>query len=149
MIIIENRVSEDGMHHVHLISNDQSDLEIYQAHYLGRGAQMEREEGAWHLRIEYRYQGALDVELGGKPKIRRFVVWPVDQSVETAIGEAAGEFEQLFGCPPMFAWMRKLPGELENGARVGDASKREINLFEAVWALRGSVMVGGDALLDE
>lgn len=143
MIVIENHVSEDGMHHVHLISNDQSDLEIYQADYLGRGARVEKEDGAWHFRVEYRYQGALDVELGGKPKLRRFVVWEVDQSVEIAIGEAAGEFERLFGRKPLFAWMRKLPGEMENGTQVD-----EINLFEAAWALRGCVMVGGDALLE-
>ena len=147
MIIIKNYVSEDGIHQVHLMANTEFEAETYE-YYFSRGARVEREDGVWNLRVEYPYRGVLDVELGGKPRIRRFVVWPVDQSAQVAlqvgIGEAAQEYNRLFGCPPMFAWVRMLPGGVENGAQVG-----EINLFEAIWALRGSVMVGGDALLDD
>jgi hypothetical protein len=167
VIIIKNNISEDGMHQVHLMDNAEFDAETYE-YYFARGAWVEREDGAWNLYVEYPYRGVLDVELGGKPKIRRFVVWPVEQSAEAAVQEAAREYNRLFGRPPMFAWTRELPGGVENGAQVGivvstsnagqdcpadkgecHSPQRYVNLFEAIWALRGSVMVGGDALFDE
>jgi hypothetical protein len=147
MIIIKNHVSEDGIHQVHLMSNAEFDVENY-PYYFAQGARVEREDGVWNLYVEYPYRGRLDVELGGKPKVRRFVVWPVEQpariALQVATMEAAQEYNRLFGRQAMFAWIRKLPGEIENGAQMD-----KIILFEAVWALRGSVMVGGDALLEE
>lgn len=99
-----------------------------------------QEMGVWHIRAEYRYRGVLDVYAEGWPKFRRLVVEPITETMRFAIYDAAQEFKRLFCRWPGYAFTRKLPRGVENGVEVGT-----VLLFEADWALGGSVMVGGDA----
>lgn len=141
MIMVKNQVDLDGKHVLHLMSNDGFDGEQY-AELKGQGARVMREDGVWSLVLIRPYRGPLEVELGGKPLIRRFVVAPIDGSLKAALEAAGAEYEKLFGRWPEYAWTGSLPRGVEYGELLG-----RILLFQADWAIRGSVMVGGEAMI--
>ena len=145
VIVIEDRVDEQCMRHVHLMSN--CDFSLTPTTPQGGAARLPlgegmitREAGVWHYRAEYPYRGALDVAcINGGANFRRLVVWNLDgyESVKLALYDAMREFSRLFGGMPVCAFMRRLPTGVENGYEIGLMS-----LMQAEWMLERAVAVG-------
>jgi hypothetical protein len=88
---------------------------------------------------EQPYCGPADIKCEGWPKAKRFVLWNLTtvDSVTMALFEAARRYEEVFGVRAEFAFIRKLPRGVDNGAQVGD-----LMLFEAEWMAAKCVAVG-------
>ena len=139
MIVIDDYVDIRCIRHVHVMSN--REFAGAQVPFpLERGA-VTREGGVWHYRAEYPYRGALNVAcVDGGRNFRRLVVWSLDGygSVQAALDDAMVEFSRLFQGVPGYAFMRRLPRNVENGHEAG-----LMMLFEAEWMLQLSIAVGG------
>ena len=139
LILIEDRVDEKCVRHVHVMSNVEP--ACGQIPFPVERGCVTREAGVWHYRAEYPYRGALDVACVNSDKnFRRLVVWSLDgyPSVKAALKDAWSEFCRLFGGEPAFAFMRNLPRGVEPGTEIGT-----MMLFDAEWMLERCVAVGG------
>ena len=145
--VITNSLSMDGMRFVKLISDApvssermigfvaRSAVELAQLRCYDTSAlSIFYGEALWPVRE------AVDFHCEGWPKYRRLVVWNLGKYLaETvALHDAANEFERLFGGRASFAFMKKLPKQVENGVEVGDLS-----LFQSEWMIERCVAVGG------
>jgi len=136
IIVVEDRVDDRCMRHVHLMSNARLP-DMHPEFGLGSSVQ---EVGVWHWRTEIPYRGALDIHCEGWTKFRRLVVWSLGDcgSVREAISQAYTYFFVMFNLRPGFVFVRKLPREAEICQLV-----EGMVLTEADWMLEHCVAVGG------
>ncbi len=137
MIIVENYVDSQCIRHLHLMSNFFIDRPTIG---MERG-ELRQEAGVWHYRAAYPYRGVLDIAcVGNETKFRRFVVWNLNgcRSVREAISQAEIYFSTIFRFRPAYVFMKKLPGEVENGQDL-----EGLIILEANWMLDRCVAVGG------
>jgi len=102
---------------------------------------LRQEAGVWHYRAEYPYRGILDVKAACiDGKFRRLMVWSLVGcgSVREALCQAEVHFWAMFCFRPAYAFMRRLPGGVENGQDF-----EGLILLEAEWMLEKCVAVGG------
>ena len=141
IIELENNVSNDGMYVLHLMSNDELTADVLKKYDAPVNAKfaIEKQSGVYHLSATWPMRGALKVNAEGWPVPKMFVVWNLSgcDSVKAAMYEAAKQYQDIFGERPQYAFVRKLPRGVENGAEVGD-----LMLFEADWMVRKCVAVG-------
>ena len=144
IITIENRVDENAVRHVHLMSNTPFGVAAFpqmqeSTEFGGIKGVVTREQGVWHFRAESPMRGLIEIKCEGWPEAKRFVVWSLVGclSVTEALYDAAKEFERICGQRPGYAFMWKLPKGIENAHAIGD-----LNLFEAEWMINKSVAVG-------
>ena len=145
--IITNSLSMDGMRFVKLISDAPVSREQMMGFVPDPAAAIAKVncydtsalsifygEATWPVRE------AVDFHCEGWPKFRRLVVWNLEKciSVTAALHDAADEFERLFGGRASFAFMKKLPKQVENGVEVGDLS-----LFQSEWMIEHCIALGG------
>lgn len=159
VIVVENRVDEQCMRVIHLMSNNELCADAVKRYDAPVGAQAEvkQEAGVWHLRAAWPYRGILDIQPEGWPKFRRLIVWSLDGcvSVREAISQAIVAFWLVFKFRPGFVFMRKLPSGVENAAPLSLSATSphleehkmgggdELILLEADWMLERCVAVGG------
>ena len=137
VIVVENRVDDQCIKHLHLMSNFFINRPTAP---LEQGV-LKQEAGVWHYRAEYPYRGVLDVQAAcADGKFRRLVVWSLNGcgSVREAICQAEVYFWAAFRFRPAYVFMKKLPNGVENGLDV-----EGMILVEAEWMLERSVAVGG------
>ncbi len=140
-IVIENRVDENGIWHMHIMSNNPIGSCWKQLSIQALSVKDYKDElRLHHLELERRIQGPVDIQAEGWPKSRRFVMRPLldGDRMSQAIEMAAQEFSCLFHFWPGFAFTRKLPNGIETGIEVAGTM-----LFEAEWMIRRYVAVGG------
>lgn len=148
LIELENYVDMQCMRHLHVMSNLEFDQACLQKYGIGNGLAV-REAGVWHLRAVHPFRGPLEVCCEGWKKSRRVVAWSLDGyvSVKLALFDAWKAYCKMFGGRPQYAFMRKLPNQVENGQAVpqGDGMS-SMALMEAEWMLEKCIAVGGRQL---
>ena len=142
IIELENVVNDDGMCVVHLMSNVELTVDALRSKYNAPAdakVEITKEAGVHHLRASWMLRGAVKVVAEGWPVPKVFVIWNLTgcESVKAAMFDAAKCYQELYGERPEYAYIRKLPRDVENGVEVGD-----LMLFEADWMVRKCVAVG-------
>lgn len=136
IIVVEDVVSEDCVRRLHVMSNCpiQMDLPV------DATVKETEEGGAYHLRAEWPFRGALSIEAEGWPRAKTMVAWSFDGciNVTEALMHASVFYEQMFGCKPQYGFLRRLPGGVEEGRETGP-----LLVFSAEWMMEKAVVVGG------
>lgn len=148
-IVIENRIDENGIRHLHVMSdkpisdrwrqmlfpeNTTRGFVIYQDKLYVDDVRLH------HLELAFTAIGIVDVHAEGWPKFRRMIMRPLVEGdrMSLVIEAAVFEFAKRFHFWPGYAFTHKLPREVENGVEVSD-----VLLFEAEWMIPRYVAVGG------
>jgi hypothetical protein len=141
IIELENIVNDDGMCVVHLMSNFELTVDALKKYNAPVDAKIEitKEAGVHHILATWLMRGALKITAEGWPVPKIFVMWNLEgyKSVKMAIHDAAKHYQDIYGVRPEYAFIRKLPNEIENGIEVDD-----LMLFKADWMVRKCVAVG-------
>lgn len=147
VIVVEDVVTRDCRRVVHLMSNREFEKMALVNTLLKYGgkfalengkADVDLNAGAWHLRAEWPYKGALNIEAEGWPQAKTMVAWSFDGciNVTEALMHASIFYEQTFGCKPQYGFLRSLPRGVENGRETGP-----LLVFEAEWMMEKCVAV--------
>lgn len=157
---VENVVVEEtGLRNIHLMANapfgygppspalrqaqggEDDPFGWIDAYLVPEGAKIAvtKENGAFHLRGEWPYRGALDVQCEGWPQFKRFVCWALKgERVSKAMREGTLHYSRIFGRYPGTAFIRQMPKDVEEGVEVDGVA-----LLCADWAPQGCLLIGG------
>lgn len=148
--IVRNRITMDGMREVKLVS----DREIRERRMLrfvpGAALAFAKVQcyatsalSLFHGEVTFPARGMVTIYLEGKPKARRLAVWRLMPEEGYRVSEVIEFVADWYFVQTRrragFAFLRSLPGGVENGQVVG----ADLQLFQAEWALEKCVMIGG------
>ena len=138
VIEVVNYVDGQCIRHLHLMSNIEFDAACMNRYSAVNGV-VTREAGIWHLRAMHPFRGAMDFHCEGWVKQRRLVAWSTNgyATIKIALKDAKQEYCKLFGGKPQFAFIKKMPKDVEICHEVGG-----MTLIEAEWMLERCVAVG-------
>lgn len=141
IVEVENIVTDDGMCVVRLKSGFELTVDALKNYNAPVDAKIEisKEADVHHVRATWAMRGALKIDAEGWPVPKIFVMWNLTgcKSISMAIRDAAAHYENIYGVRPEYAFIRKLPGIVDNGVEVDN-----LMLFEAEWMARKCVAVG-------
>lgn len=142
VIEIENIITKDCRRVIHLMSNRELTEDALASFGAPAGiqAQVTKELGAWHLRAEWPYRGAIRIEAEGWPQVKVMVAWSFAgcANVTDALMQATSWYEGAFSQTPRYGFVRSMPRGVEEGREVGP-----LMVFAAEWMMEKCVVVGG------
>lgn len=144
VIVIEDRLDEQCMRHVHLMGNEPIDeAGLHPFGIPSTTAIIERGEtaGSHFVKVELPFRGIWNVDAACREgKFRRLVLWHLDGfvSIRDAITRAEYEFAHLFGFAPGYVFIKQLPRGAFHCQDVDG-----MLLLEVDWMLERSIAVGG------
>lgn len=109
-------------------------------------ADVAKEAGVYHLRVEFPYWGMLDIQHRDWPKPRRLLVCALlrGERVSEMIEIVAERWTRAVGWEPKFAWVREFPkGAEAHEDEWGIILAHGCILLAAEWMPRNCVAVGG------
>lgn len=144
LIVVEDRVDENCVRHVHLMANapvGENWLDLFGAPEGTRGRQT-LETGAHHLRADWPHKGPLEIKAEAWPQAKRTVAWSLAgcENAREAMRQAALAFTEFYSTWPEMAFLRNMPKGAEFGQAV-DLGEFELLVFEAQWAPGKCVVV--------
>lgn len=141
VIELENRINEQGLRVVHLMSNRPMTATDLIGYWPPQDARIEtqRQGGTYHLRAEWPHVEIVEVRPGQKYVLREI---RKGERISEAVGAAVRDYLREFGHGPQYAYLRRLP----RGVPIGYAIRYlgwEIFLLQAdEWLPNGHVAVG-------
>jgi hypothetical protein len=141
--ILVNDVTVDGMRRVKVVSDAEIDPTTLTPgpSPIGRGEGREWSDdvlGLHYLEATWPCREVVDIKCEGWPCARRMVLWKLlaGERVSGVLGEMLVVHHLELKCFPDYAFMRKLPGTIENGFEVDG-----VEFHQADWVPPGCIVV--------